>query len=211
MTLDAPADQTLANDATIPDLTALIGSRICHDLISPIGAIANGVELLALSSPVASAEMALIAESVAAANARIRFFRVAFGQASAAQTIGMSELLSITDDLTRGSRTRIRWSGSAPLRRDAAKAVFLALLCLETAMPWGGDVAVSTTSDGWSVTGTAERIKRDAPLWQSLADGGMPEPLSAAQIQFGLLNAMARHQGRPVAVSLAEDRIVISF
>lgn len=211
MTFDLPANQTLADNATLPDLTALIGSRICHDLISPIGAIANGVELLALSSPAASAEMALIAESVASANARIRFFRVAFGQASAAQTIGVSELLSITDDLTRGSRTRIHWSGGAPIRRDAAKAMFLALLCLETAMPWGGEVAVSTSTDGWSVTGTAERIKRDAPLWQSLSDGVIPEPLAASQIQFSLLNAAARHQGRSVAVSLAENRIAISF
>jgi histidine phosphotransferase ChpT len=64
-----------------PDLAALIGSRICHDLISPIGAIGNGVELLLMEASGKGPELSLISESVAAANARIRFFRVAFGAA----------------------------------------------------------------------------------------------------------------------------------
>ena len=55
-----------------PDLTALLGSRICHDLISPIGAISNGVELLLMDNVAKGPEMTLIAESVANANARIR-------------------------------------------------------------------------------------------------------------------------------------------
>ena len=56
------------------DIAALIRSRICHDLISPIGAIGNGVQLLAMSCGAAGAEMDLITESVQNANARIRFF-----------------------------------------------------------------------------------------------------------------------------------------
>lgn len=93
------------------DLAALIGSRICHDLISPIGAIGNGVELLAMTGA-AGPEVALIAESVAAANARIRFFRIAFGAAPADQRIGAPEVRSILDDLSRGGR--FRWGWPAP-------------------------------------------------------------------------------------------------
>ena len=63
-----------------PDLAALIASRICHDLISPIGAIGNGVELLAMEPGGTLPEMALISESVANANDRIRFFRICFGR-----------------------------------------------------------------------------------------------------------------------------------
>ena len=70
-----------------PDLAALIASRICHDLISPLGAIGNGVELLAMEPGGTRPEMALISESVANANARIRFFRICFGQASSDQRI----------------------------------------------------------------------------------------------------------------------------
>ena len=61
------------------DLNALLGSRICHDLISPIGAIGNGVELLIMDGATKGPEIALIAESVANASARIRFFRIGFG------------------------------------------------------------------------------------------------------------------------------------
>ena len=60
-----------------PDLAALVGSRICHDLISPIGAIGNGVELLALTDGDTGAEMELISESVQNASARIRYLRIA--------------------------------------------------------------------------------------------------------------------------------------
>jgi histidine phosphotransferase ChpT len=74
------------------DLAALIGSRICHDLISPIGAIGNGVELLMLDGAGHGPEMALIAQSVTHANARIRFFRVAYGIASTDQRIARTEV-----------------------------------------------------------------------------------------------------------------------
>ncbi|CRK74395.1 hypothetical protein [Nereida ignava] len=54
------------------DLSALVGSRICHDLISPLGAIANGVELMALTGAEQTPEMLLIAESVEAAVTKVR-------------------------------------------------------------------------------------------------------------------------------------------
>ena len=76
------------------DLAALIGSRICHDLISPIGAINNGLELVAMSGDVMSQEMELIAQSVENASARIRFFRVAFGSAGG-QLIDRAESVSM--------------------------------------------------------------------------------------------------------------------
>ena len=59
----------------------LIGSRICHDLISPIGAINNGIELIEMGSTASTPEMTLISESVVNASARIRYFRIAFGAA----------------------------------------------------------------------------------------------------------------------------------
>jgi len=72
-------------------LNDLIGSRICHDLISPLGAIGNGVELLTMSGTSTAPEISLIAESVENANARIRFFRIAFGAASGLSQIGNAE------------------------------------------------------------------------------------------------------------------------
>ena len=84
-----------------PDFSALIGSRICHDLVNPIGAIGNGVELMQMDGAVRGPELTLIAESVANANARIRFFRIAFG-ASGGQRVSKSEVLAVLSDLTHG-------------------------------------------------------------------------------------------------------------
>ena len=61
------------------NLAALIGSRICHDLISPIGAINNGLELLGMSGGNSSPEMDLIQESVGNASARIRATQATLG------------------------------------------------------------------------------------------------------------------------------------
>ena len=82
------------------NLAALIGSRICHDLISPIGAISNGLELLELAGAAQSPELDLIGESVSNAEARIRFFRIAYGYAND-QMIGPAEVTPILNSLNK--------------------------------------------------------------------------------------------------------------
>jgi histidine phosphotransferase ChpT len=99
------------------DISALLGSRICHDLISPIGAIGNGVKLLMMDGLARGPEMTLVAESVAHANARIRFFRVAFGQTSKDQRIGAGEVTGILADMARGTRVAVDWTSPAVLSR----------------------------------------------------------------------------------------------
>ena len=87
------------------NIAALIGSRICHDLISPIGAIGNGVEILTMSASVGSSpELDLIADSVHHTNARIRFFRIAYGAASMDNVIGRQEVISVLPETAQGGR-----------------------------------------------------------------------------------------------------------
>ncbi|MGB3148225.1 MAG: histidine phosphotransferase family protein [Paracoccaceae bacterium] len=204
-------DSNLPKTATTANLTALLGSRICHDLISPLGAIANGVELLGLSGAHSGPELALIAESVTAANARIRFFRVAFGMAPAEQKIGRAEILSILDDMTRGARTRIDWRGPDEANRKAVKQLFLALLCLETALPWGGQITVNQQEDGWQVSATSDRTKIDPRLWATLTDEEADGNHAPSEVHFALLREEARLLGRPLSCQTAEGRISISL
>ena len=74
------------------DFAALIGSRICHALISPVGAINNGIELIQMTTPSLGPEMAMISERLTNASARIRFFRIAFG-AAGEQLVGRQEVI----------------------------------------------------------------------------------------------------------------------
>ncbi len=195
------------------DLHDLIGSRICHDLISPIGAIGNGVELLMMDGGAKSPEMALIAESVAHANARIRFYRVAFGATTADQRIGSREIGGILSDLTRGGRLAVEWHGAADLSRAGAKMAFLAFLCLEHALPLGGRIVLAEESGRWRITGSSVRLRIEPDLWAYLVPQSdrAPAPVSPAQVQFALLPRVAREDGRRIAVEQGQDAITIAF
>ncbi len=194
-----------------PDLAALIGSRICHDLISPIGAIGNGVELLMMSPEAQGPELALIAESVASANARIRFFRIAFGLSAADQRIGRPEVTSVLADLTRGTRLAIDWDGPADLPRSEVKLAFLLLMCLETALPYGGEITVSATGLAWSMTARAAKTKVDPDLWGQLSASSADNFLGAAQVHFALARDALRHQGRQPKLDFNPTEIRIAF
>jgi histidine phosphotransferase ChpT len=209
-----PATPGPTDTETEADLVALVGSRLCHDLISPLGAIGNGVELLAMSGLADSPEMRLISESVAAANARIKFFRIAFGQAAADQRIGSPEIVAVLQDISRGGRLSYQWLGAGDYARRAVKLVFLGLLCLEPALPWGGEVVISEDDGTWRLVARAKRTKPDPALWARLAGGATPQetdPVSPAQVQFALLPRAAGHQGRRIDWAVTETTAEISF
>jgi histidine phosphotransferase ChpT len=193
------------------DLTALIGSRICHDLISPIGAIGNGVELLMMDSGAHGAEIALIAESVAHANARIRFFRVAFGAAGQDNRIARAEVQGILTDLTRGGRTQIGWTSDADVARAEVKLAFLLLMCIESALPYGGRVRVVADGASWLMEAEATRLKIDADLWEVLSNPAAAVQIGPAQVHFALVPEELAHQGRKLAVKIADQVIRLAF
>jgi len=192
------------------NLAELIGSRICHDLISPIGAITNGLELLDMVGAVQGPEMELIAGSVGSAGARIRFFRVAFGAASE-QPLGRTEVTALLSDLERAGRVRVHWGLTEPVPRNQVKLAFLALLCCESAMPLGGEVEFATDGKAWAVTGKADKLNLDPQLWKGLSTGRFTEKLTPAQVQFALLPESAAAQKRRVAAETASTRITIRF
>lgn len=193
------------------DLAALIGSRICHDLISPIGAIGNGVELIMMERAATSPELALIAESVANANARIRFFRVAFGAAAGDQRIARGEVAAILSDMTRGGRLKVEWISPPELSRREVKLAFLLLQCLESAMAYGGTVRIERGEAGWVMEGTAARLKIDPALWEVLTERHAPAEIAAAQVHFALVPEVLHRQGKRLVAELKETSIRLSF
>ncbi|SFR17484.1 histidine phosphotransferase family protein [Poseidonocella sedimentorum] len=193
------------------DLIALVGSRICHDLISPIGAIGNGVELMSMTGSGGEQELALISESVEQANARIRFFRVAFGYASPGQELGLREIRSILGDMTRGGRVKIDWDVGADVLRAEARLAFLLLLCIESALAFGGTVRVSLEDGAWRIDGVAEKLRIEEAPWQLLAESNPEAKIASATVQFALAPLVARDIGRKITADLGQDRIVIRF
>jgi histidine phosphotransferase ChpT len=189
------------------DLPALIGSRICHDLISPIGAIGNGVELLLMDGATRSPEIALIAESVANANARIRFFRVAFGAASAEQRMARSEVQDILTETTRGGRTQVGWTSQTDVARDGVKLAFLLLMCAESAMPYGGRIRIVADGNRWLLEAEATKLKIDPDLWEVLSNPHAPTAIGPAQVHFALVPEELTRQGRTLTLTIADQVI----
>lgn len=191
------------------NLASLIGSRICHDLISPIGAITNGLELLDLTGGVQGPEMDLIADSVGNAGARIRFFRVAYG-AAGEQIMGRPEVVSVLEDLNRGGRLNVMWGPLEGQSRGEVRLAFLALQCVETAMPYGGDVRIMVEDGKWTLTGQADKLNVDVELWKML-DGKNNAEITPALVQFALLPAAAADLGRKARMKQVPGQLEVHF
>lgn len=195
-----------------PDLTALLGSRICHDLISPIGAIGNGVELLMMEGAGNSPELALISDSVAHANARVRFFRLAFGSpGSAEQQVSRNECAGVFSDLTRGSRLQVAWDSPAQIARRDAKLASLIYLCLESALPHGGEVLIERGESRWMLRGAGPRLKIDPELWEMLSNPVARPEILPGNVHFALLRDEVARQHRRLTVEIRETDIRVSF
>lgn len=193
------------------DLTALIGSRICHDLISPLGAISNGLELLAMSGVAPTPELELITQSIENANSKIRFFRVAYGKAAHGATLARGEIASVLDDYFKGARLSVVWHPMQELQRREVKLAFLTIQCLESALPYGGEIQVTCQDGNWTLTARGDKLAQDLRHWAILQGQDLDEDLGAAQVHFGMLAMLTQWRKPAVSVSISETGITVRF
>lgn len=195
-----------------PDLPALLGSRLCHDLISPVGAIGNGLELLSMSGGAAASrreEMQLVADSVAQAQARILFYRVAFGTSRGDQAMGSPELADTLAGVYAAGRLRVSWNVSGEVARPAARLAYLMVLCTEAALARGGQVTVTRDRRHWQVAGSGPRLRDLTPFWSLLQGGACDEPMTPERVQFPLLRAHAAGMGLRIAATVGEAGVTL--
>ena len=192
------------------DLAATIASRICHDIVSPLGAIANGVELLLLSGAERTPELDLIAESVEGANARIRSFRLAFG-ASRGRAAGGKEIASILRGLEKTSRLSYDWAPPADHPREEVKAVFLLMQCMESALPMGGRIRVARDGPAWIVEAEGPRLRIQPTVWDAVGPARAAPPDLAALVQFAVLPGVLDSLGPRLDLRLGPERIQARF
>jgi len=194
----------------VPDLTALIGSRICHDLISPLGAIGNGVELMGMNHP-PSPELDLISESIAHALARIRMFRLAFGAVRGEQRISGREIASILEGLGKGGKIRFEWSMPNELPRREAKLLLLLVQCCESAMAWGGVLSIGHDAHSWQISVRAPRLRLEPSLWEPLAAGAPPSDPTPSEVHFALVTPVLQATGRTLTLLTSEEEIRLTL
>lgn len=161
-------------------ITELVGARICHDLVSPIGALSNGIELLQMTMQSSAPEMDLLKDSVRSANARIQLFRLAFGTVGQTPFRGSDFYQMLSD--AGGARVNYDWQGPDVAPKDEFKLLALAIMCLETAVPFGGNLRVTSTAPkssppqvNWHLKAEGDRLNWDDSRW-ALLQAARPSP-----------------------------------
>jgi histidine phosphotransferase ChpT len=197
------------------ELAAHVASRMCQDLIGPLGAISNGVELVALEGRATGPELSLIAEAAAQASAQVRFLRVAFGVATPDQRLGSGEVRQVLADVTARGRVSIDWAVQGDRARAEVRLAFLAVMCLEAAMPRGGGILIEEAGGRWTVTAGGARMRPEAgPFpWLGAPEGpeAAPGGIRPATVQFALLHRGAAALGRRVTAEVTEAEGRIAF
>jgi len=191
------------------DIAALISSRICHDLISPIGAISNGLELLALTGASLSPELTLITESVNAANAKVRFLRIAFGEATNNTSISLAEITDILNDFYTGPGTNLTWAIKTPLERRDLRLLFLLLLCVEKLAPFGGAIAVTQRGNTFKISITGKNLRPEGFL-DFTANRFFPQ-YGPPLIQFNLAQAQLDQMKYRMDIERTQNDLCISI
>jgi histidine phosphotransferase ChpT len=133
------------------EFAALLVSRVCHDLVGPLGAVVNGMEVLEDErDPAMRADaIKLVTMSADQALARIQFMRIAFGAAgSAGAELDLSEIGRLIAGLLEGGKVQLVWNvPKIYWAKDWAKLLMNAALLAADCLPRGGTVAVETGSE----------------------------------------------------------------
>ncbi|MFV0624626.1 histidine phosphotransferase family protein [Sphingomonas sp. ac-8] len=199
------------------DFASLLCSRLCHDLLSPVGALNNGLELLAdEQDPAMRARcLELLAESARASANKLKFFRLAFGAAGGfGDVVDTREARAAIEGLfSENHRVKLGWMVSEPtLPKPAIKALLNLALIGGDALVRGGqlDIGAEASGRGIEIVVRAEgpRIVLDPELRNALSgegDAGLA-PRSAAAF---LAHALVEQSGGTLQVSPPDAGVLL--
>lgn len=199
------------------DLTALVCSRVCHDVISPVGAIVNGLEVLADEKDESMKEVALdlIKKSATQASARLQFARLAFGAAgSAGAQIDLGDAAEVAKGFLEDDRLKLEWNlPRALLPKNRVKLLLNLLMIAATAIPRGGLLKVDPVGEGEALgfrlnaEGPNSRVP---PHAERLLAGTPEQTLDAHHIQPFYAGLIARAAGFAVTIAQEGAAIVLT-
>lgn len=201
-------------------LAELMAARLCHDLVGPIGAVANGIELLGEGGEPDPEVTGLIAASARQASRRLQWFRIAFGTANALPgSAMMAETRRLAAGLFEEGRVTLDWLTpdetleAATTRPGAKLALNLTLLALES-LPRGGSVRVRfATSSGLSMSvialGAGARVPDDIEV--ALRPGAEVKDLTAKAVPAYLAARLAEAHGARLTHNTGTDRVDFSI
>jgi histidine phosphotransferase ChpT len=200
------------------DLAALLCSRVCHDLISPVGAIVNGMEVLeeAKDEETKNFALELIKKSANNASAKLQFCRIAFGAAgSAGAQIDLGDAQTVARGFLEDEKTKLAWNLPRILMmKNKVKLLLNMLLIAGQSIPRGGQLTVDPIGDGeamgFKVTASGTNAKILATTPPLLAGEHGAEPLNAHHIQPFYAGLLARAVGVTATMTMDGDTVVVA-
>lgn len=202
-----------------PDLAAMLCSRVCHDLISPVGAIGNGLEVLADPDQAEMAEFAqeLINNSAKQARAKLEFARLAFGASSTQGTqIDTREAEKVAQSFMAGEKADLFWHiEPVLLPKNKVKMLLNLLLIAAGSVPRGGEMHVSLDGAPMGEEGVIIKTsgkKTLIPHGAANLLAGTPEDgrIDAQVIQPYYAGLLARESGLVAKIEMIDDEVIIS-
>ncbi|MGN6551993.1 MAG: histidine phosphotransferase ChpT [Pararhizobium sp.] len=198
-----------------PDLAALLCSRVCHDIISPVGAINNGLELLDEGGADEDA-MDLIRSSALNASVRLKFARLAFGASgSVGASIDTGEAeKAVRDFVSADKKTDVTWSGPrAIIPKNKVKLLLNLFLVAYGAIPRGGTIDVVLddleTAPRYRLTARG-RMMRIPPKFLEIYSGTPEEAIDAHAIQPYYTVLLAEEAGMTISAAANTEDVVFT-
>jgi len=194
-------------------LASLLASRVCHDLINPVGALGSGLEVLEdkdLDPPMREAANDLIRSGGRKSIALLKFARLAYGAAGGfGAQIPMEEAESSIKEIYHWNKADLDWRAPPGLAsKEAVKVVLILAQAAADCVPRGGKVSVSATGEGYRIEATGPRAMLHAELVAALAgETAEMKPKFAPAYIAGLL---ARECGGGIEASLEGERVVFN-
>ena len=199
------------------DLAALLCSRVCHDVISPVGAIVNGLEVLdeEKDAETRTFAMDLVKKSAAMASAKLQFCRLAFGAAgSAGASIDTGDAETVTRGLFGDDKVKLEWAVPRVLMpKNKVKLILNLCLIAASAVPRGGTVTVTVQGAEEQLSLRLEAKGQYARVAHGVAGllAGTPETgvVDAHAIQPFYAGLVARAVGLAVTIVAENDMVII--
>ena len=200
------------------DLAALLCSKVCHDMVSPVGAIVNGFEVLeeAKDEGTKSFALELIKKSAGTTSAKLQFCRIAFGAAgSAGAQIDLGDAEKLARGLFDDGKTALVWS--LPRRLLAKNRVKLLLNMLVIAagtVSRGGTLTAEPIAKGEEISGftviASGQTTRLNPAISGLLAGSVSQPVDAHAIQPLYAGILARDCGLTLSAHADGSSVVLT-
>lgn len=192
-------------------LTALVASRICHDMVEPMSAIIQGLEMIKDADGKTDPDaLSLLDHGVGKAWAKLEFFRFAMAGAVAEGDSELEEGRAVAVKLYSVLKPELVWSAPAvAMPRPAVRVIVNLLLIANECLPRGGKVEITAakTEDGGEVIVAAAGPRAKLREATGLALRGEGEELTGHTIQPTLTGLLARQGGVTLAARESEEKV----